>query len=298
MAEAIDVATVEFRQVDVFTGSAFLGNPVAVVFDADGLDAATMQRIARWTNLSETTFVLRPTQPAADYRLRIFTPASELPFAGHPSVGTAYALLQAGRIRADREGRLRQECAAGVLPMRVETSADATRVHVRAPQARACTQDPRWATLCAAALDDVPCGRLPPVLYDNGPRWWLAELADVATVRGHRPDLDAIARLCQASDAVGLAVFADADHGEFARVVRAYCPADGIAEDPVTGSANACIAAYLLDAGRLQVGDRYLASQGRELDRDGRLLVSVELDGVWIGGDCVPVVTGTLQLPR
>lgn len=292
---------VQFRQVDVFTRVAFRGNPVAVVFDADGLDAATMQRIARWTNLSETAFVLRPTQPGADYRVRIFTPGSELPFAGHPSVGTAFALLQAGRIRADAGGGLRQECAAGVLPMRLQASGGAasgtTSVHVRAPQATACALDTAWLPLVDAALRGVPRGALTPALYDNGPRWWLAELADETAVRGHAPDLPAIARLCTASAAVGFAVFADTAAGEFARVVRAYCPADGIAEDPVTGSANACIAGWLQDVGRLQAGDRFVVSQGREVDRDGRITVSVERDGVWIGGDCVTVVSGTLQLP-
>lgn len=294
------VATVEFRQVDVFTRVAFRGNPVAVVFDADGLDGATMQRIARWTNLSETTFVLRPTQPRADYRVRIFTPASELPFAGHPSVGTAFALLQAGRIHADAKGRLRQECAAGVLPMRVDggdAAAASGGVHVRAPQARACALDEEWLPLLDAALRGVPRAALAPALYDNGPRWWLAELADEATLRGHQPDLPAIAQLCTASAAVGFAVFAECAGSEFARVVRAYCPADGIAEDPVTGSANACVAGYLQDVGRLRVGERYVASQGREMDRDGRITVSVEPDGVWIGGDCVTVVGGTLRLP-
>lgn len=294
------VVTVEFRQVDVFTRVAFRGNPVAVVFDADGLDGATMQRIARWTNLSETTFVLRPTQPGVDYRVRIFTPVSELPFAGHPSVGTAFALLQAGRIHADAEGRLWQECAAGVLPMRVDGGDAAigrVGVHVRAPQASACALDGAWSPLLDAALRGVPRAALPPMLYANGPRWWLAELADEATVRVHQPDLPAIAQLCSASAAVGFAVFADCAEGEFARVVRAYCPADGIAEDPVTGSANACIAGYLQAVGRLRIGDRYVASQGREMDRDGRITVSVEADGVWIGGDCVTVVDGALRLP-
>lgn len=291
------MAHVPFQQIDVFSSEAFRGNPVAVVDQADRLDAATMQRIARWTNLSETTFVLRPRVPGASYRVRIFTPASELPFAGHPSVGTAFALLRAGRIAADGEGRLQQECAAGLLPMRVEGAGEGCRVHVRAPQAQACAIEPVWAPLCEAALAGLARSPLPAALYSNGPRWWLVELADAASVRGHRPDLDAIAALCRASDAVGLAVFADQHGDDCARVVRAYCPADGIAEDPVTGSANACIAGYLQDVGRLRVGDRYVASQGREMDRDGRIMVAVERDGVWVGGDCVAVVSGTLRLP-
>jgi PhzF family phenazine biosynthesis protein len=285
---------VPFKQVDVFTDRAFGGNPVNVVLDAEGLDGHQMQDIARWTNLSETAFVLVPTAAGADYRVRIFTPMSELPFAGHPSVGTAHALLEAGAIAAD-QGRLLQECAAGLLPVAVDGLGAGRRIAVRAPPAQLRAAPTGSETLLQAALAGSNRGGLPPQLWDNGPRWWLVELAESDDVRQHHPDLAAIAALTAATGAVGLAVHAAADADDHQRVVRAYCPSDGTAEDPVTGSANACIGAQLLSAGRLRVGDRYVASQGRELGRDGRVEVRLESDGVWIGGESVTVVDGMIR---
>lgn len=288
---------VAFKQVDVFTAQPLRGNPVAVVLDGAGLDAAAMQHLARWTNLSETTFVLPPEAAKASYRLRIFTPASELPFAGHPSVGTAHALLEAGRVTPDAEGGLVQECAAGLLPIKVAGEGAARVIRVRAPRGRGVPIENTWPALLDQAMGPSPRGRLAPALYDNGPRWWLVQLADEGSVRRMRPQLAGIAALCRSSDAVGLAVFADAARGaDYQRVLRAYCPADGIPEDPVTGSANAAAAAYLQDSGLLSPGDRYVASQGREMDRDGRVDVSVEQDGVWIGGQSVTIVDGRIRL--
>ena len=207
-----------------------------MVFDADGLDAAAMQAIAAWLNLSETTFVLRATQAGADYRLRIFTPRQELPFAGHPSVGTAHAVLERGLV-ASHEGRLVQECAAGLLPLRIEGVGSQRRLHVRAPRAAERVGDP-GAVL--ASLRGVQLGQVRPALVDNGPRWWCIELADEAAVRTLVPDLEPIARASIATGAVGIAVFARCRNQPFELVVRAFAPADGIPEDPVTGSANAC----------------------------------------------------------
>jgi len=284
-----------FLQIDVFTTMAFMGNPVAVVLDASSLDAAAMQRIARWTNLSETAFVLPPSTPEASYRVRIFTPAQELPFAGHPSVGTAFAVLRAG-LATPTEGRLVQECGAGLLPVKVEGEGEALRIHVRAPQARMAEAPGAEQALLDAALDGLSLGELGPRIVDNGPRWWTVELTDSAAVRGHQPDLAAIAALTRGTGTVGLAIFAECAQDDCAMVVRAYCPADGIPEDPVTGSANACIGARLLAEGRFHIGERYTASQGRELGRDGRVEVSLEEDGVWIGGACVCVVEGRITL--
>lgn len=285
---------VPFKQVDVFTARAFGGNPVAVVLDAERLDDRRMQHIARWTNLSETAFVLPPTQPGASYRVRIFTPMSELPFAGHPSVGTAHALLESGLLR--QEDALLQECAAGLLPVTVRGQGSGRRIAVRAPQARQLPLPTGTSTLLDAALAGVARGALPPQLWDNGPRFWLVELADAEDVRHHHPDLAAIAALTTASGAVGLGVHAAAlDADDHQRVVRVYCPSDGIAEDPVTGSANASIGAQLLAAGRLRNGDSYVASQGRELGRDGLVEVQLREDGVWIGGQSVTVIDGMIR---
>ncbi|WP_133478245.1 PhzF family phenazine biosynthesis protein [Cognatilysobacter segetis] len=279
-----------FLQLDVFADRPGAGNPLAVVVDADGLDTAAMQAFANWTNLSETIFLLPPGE-GADYRVRIFTPRQELPFAGHPSVGAAWAAIEAGVATADRRS-LVQDCAAGQLPVDV---GEGRAIRVRAPRARRIAGPEGAGPLLDAALAGLRRGPLAPALWDNGPHWWVVELADEAAVRTMRPDLAAITALT-ADSAVGLAVFAEADGGVgYDRVVRAFCPADGIPEDPVTGSANATIAAALADAGRLSRGGRYVASQGREVGRDGRVDVRVDSDGeAWIGGRVQAVVRGTV----
>lgn len=285
-----------YLQLDVFADRPGAGNPLGVVFDAADMEADAMQAYAAWANLSETIFFLPPTSAKADYRVRIFTPRQELPFAGHPSVGAAWAALDSGLAQA-KDGRLVQECAAGLLPISIEQR-DATRlIHVRAPQAREVETGNLHAEALASALQGLPRGKLAPALWNNGPNWWLVELADAAAVRAMRPDLPAIAALSIASDAVGLVVFGRADGSDHDLAVRAYCPADGIAEDPVTGSANASIAALLHRSGSLPgTAGRYLASQGRELGRDGRVEVRVDGDGgVWIGGKVQAVIRGSVD---
>jgi PhzF family phenazine biosynthesis protein len=290
------MATRRYLQLDVFADRPGAGNALGVVFDAADMDAAAMQGYAAWANLSETIFFLPPTSPAADYRVRIFTPRSELPFAGHPSVGAAWAALDSGLVQA-RDGVLMQECAAGLLPVRIEDRDTVRAIHVRAPHAREATTGDTHRAALATALRDLPLGALAPALWNNGPGWWLVELADAAAVRGMAPDLPAIAALTNASDAVGLAVFGRAAASDHQLAVRAFCPADGIPEDPVTGSANASIAALLHRAGALpRAGGRYLASQGRELGRDGKVEVQVDGEGeVWIGGSVQAVIRGNVD---
>ena len=281
----------DFLQLDVFASARGCGNPLAVVFDADGLDPPAMQAIASWLNLSETTFVLPPTQAGADYRLRIFTPRQELPFAGHPSIGTAHAVLERGMVMP-HEGRLVQECAAGLLPLRVEGEGSQRRLHVRAPRATERVGD-RASVL--ASLPGVRLGQLRPALIDNGPRWWCIELVDEAAVRALAPDLETMARASVASGAVGVAVFARCRDRPFELVVRAFVPADGIPEDPVTGSANAAIAAWMNENDALPAL-RYLSSQGREVGRDGIVECAVDPDGeVWIGGQTQTVIKGAFS---
>lgn len=288
------MAVHRYLQLDVFTDRAGLGNPLGVVFDADTLTTADMQALAAWTNLSETVFLLSPSQAGAEYRVRIFTPRQELPFAGHPSVGAAWAVLEAALVRPDSEA-LVQECMAGLLPVRVDQRDGVRRTAVRAPDAVRLDDEPAFAASVDAALRGLVRGPLMPARWNNGPTWWCAELADADAVRTARPDLAAIAALTEATAAVGLAVFALCDAGDHDVVVRAFCPADGIAEDPVTGSANACIAAQLRAASRLP-RPAYVASQGRELGRDGRIHVNVDAAGhVWIGGATQAVIRGTLQ---
>jgi PhzF family phenazine biosynthesis protein len=282
-----------FLQLDVFADRPGAGNPLAVVIDAADIDTESMQAFAHWTNLSETTFLLPPSVPEASYRVRIFTPQRELAFAGHPSVGTAHAALDSG-IAVAREGRLVQECAAGLLPIRVDDEAPARRIFVRAPQARV-VPVPVESTVWQAVLGELRLGALPAVVIDIGIRFWLVELADESAVRSMLPELAAIAGLTEATGTVGLAVFAHSPNPDTQLIVRVFCPADGIPEDPVTGSANAAIAAWLEQNNALPAR-RYTASQGREIGRDGRIQVEVEDSGaVWIGGQTQTVVQGTLE---
>ncbi len=286
---------VRFFQVDVFTRRPFFGNPVAVVLDALTLDDETMQRIARWTNLSETAFVLPPSDPTASYRVRIFTPQRELPFAGHPSVGTAHALIETGRIHPDA-GPLAQECAAGLLPLRVLGDAHVRRVFVRSPAIRLEPLLSGVGQELSGILGVTRLGPLEPQVADNGPRWWLVDLGEAANVRALRPDLAALAAFNRRDGSVGVAVFGrELDSSDAALAVRCFCPADGIAEDPVTGSANACIAGFLAAHQRLPANE-YRASQGRELGRDGIVHLAVDGEGVWLGGHSVSVIDGSIRL--
>jgi PhzF family phenazine biosynthesis protein len=288
--------TSAFKQVDVFTAKPLLGNPLAVILDAEGLSSADMQRIAAWTNLSETTFVLPPTQPQADYRVRIFTPRNELPFAGHPSVGTAHALLEAQRI-TDKTALI-QECAAGLLPVRVDGDGAERRIFVRAPRATLHDADDTIAAMASAALGVQVSA---PRIVRNGPLWLICDLQQETSVRALTPDMTATAALCRKISAVGLVVFGRSRSPEYALVVRVFCPADGIPEDPVTGAANAAIGAYLHGTGTLgDVGANYRVSQGREIGRDGFVDVCVDTatGDVEIGGQTVTCVDGTLMLPQ
>jgi len=280
-----------FLQLDVFAADRGRGNPLGVVLDAGDLDTAGMQAIAAWLNLSETTFVLPPTQAGADYRLRIFTPRQELPFAGHPSVGTAHAVLER-RLVAPRDGRLVQECAAGLLPLRVDGEGRERRLHVRAPRGAERAGDP---AAVLASLRGVRIGALRPALVDNGPSWWCIELADEAAVRMLAPDLAALTKATSATGAIGVAVFARCTGRCYALVVRAFVPADGIPEDPVTGSANAAIAAWM-HANDVLPAPRFKSSQGREVGRDGIVEIAVDSAGdVWIGGQTQTVIEGVLH---
>ena len=285
---------VSFKQVDVFSPVPYLGNPVAVILDAQGLDGRQMQRIAHWTNLSETAFVLPPTSAHASYRVRIFTPRQELPFAGHPSVGTAHAVLEAG-LASDRDGVMVQECGAGLLPVRVDSSGEGRTIHVRAPAARISAAVPGDAEALAEALGAMPLASPAPQMVDNGPHWWVAGFDSAATVRALAPDMARLSALTLARGAVGVAVYGPSDEDGIALAVRCFCPADGIPEDPVTGSGNAAVAAFLQAHDALP-GDRWIASQGRELGRDGRVEMQVRPDGIHLGGRAVTVMDGLIRL--
>ncbi|MBJ6982572.1 PhzF family phenazine biosynthesis protein [Luteimonas sp. MC1572] len=285
-----------YVQLDVFADRPGAGNPLAVVLDADGLDDADMQAIARWTRLPETTFVFPSPSPTADYGLRIFSPRREVPFAGHPSVGTAHVLLDAGLV-APRDGLLVQAGAAGELPLRVDGEGPRRTVAVRTPRARVVdVADPGDARL-HAALQSLPLGPLPPVLMDGGRRWWLAELRDEATLRAAEPDWAAIATLAEATGSMGLCMFARSADPVYHLAVRAWVGAPAPFEDAASGAANATLAAWLAERDALPGDDGfYRISQGREVGHDAIIELRVDADGeVWSGGRARAIVSGTID---
>lgn len=281
-----------FRQVDVFTRIPFKGNPVAVVFDADSLGTQQMQAIANWTNLSETTFVCAPRDSAADYRLRIFTPKRELAFAGHPTIGSAHALLEQG-IQPKTAGRLVQECSAGLVALSIEKE----RLFLTLPQAALTEVDDTRATGIAAALGIGIDRVLAKAAVDVGVAWITLQLADADLVRNLQPDLARIAALTPPGTA-GVTVFGLAPESAETQIeVRSFAPADGVPEDPVCGSGNGCVAALVRQENLLGTGG-YVASQGGCLGRDGRVEVRYRDDGmILLGGHAVTCVEGALATP-
>ncbi|MBP6596647.1 MAG: PhzF family phenazine biosynthesis protein [Arenimonas sp.] len=285
-----------FMQLDVFAAKPGDGNPLAVVLDADGLDDDRLQAIARWTRLPETTFLLPPSTDAASYRLRIFSPRREVPFAGHPSIGSAHAALEAGLATA-RDGRLVQECAVGLLPIEVRGEGRERRLAVRAPPARVLEIGQPDDRRLGAALKGYVPGALPPVLMDGGRRWWLAELVDEASVRSLVPRWDAVSALARGHDAMGLCVFARCQGRDYDLAVRALVGHPAQVEDAASGAANATLAAWLHQSNALPHADgRYVVSQGREVGHDARLELRVDAEGqVWSGGQVQTVVRGHLD---
>ena len=292
-----------YLQLDVFADRPGAGNPLAVVLDAgpehgrSGLDDATMQAIARWTRLPETTFVFAPTQPGASYRVRIFSPRREVPFAGHPSVGTAHAVLEAG-LAAPVDGQLLQEGLAGLLPLAISGEGAARTIAVRTPRARLIRTAAAGDSLLAGALQGLAPGTLPPALVDGGRRWWLAEVLDETALRHAAPDWDAIATLADSTESMGLCAFARADGGrDYDLVVRAFVGAPAQFEDAASGAANATLAAWLnLNHALPGTDGRYVVSQGREVGFDARLQLRVDAEGeVWSGGRVCSVVRGHID---
>ncbi len=267
-----------FKQVDVFTDTIGLGNPVAVVLDGSGLTTEQMQRFAAWTNLSETTFVDEPTDTNADYRVRIFTPADELPFAGHPTIGTCHAWLEAGGI-ARSDSQIVQQCEAGLIPLRKSGSrlAFATPSLIRSGEPTREVRQQLIANLAISAEQIVGCEWV-----DNGPGWLGVLVDSVDTLRALAPSLS--------GELVAVGVAAVTDKAEPALEVRAFFEAGGTREDPVTGSLNGSLAQWLIGNGTLP--STYVASQGRQIGRDGRIAVSSADGEIWIGGDAVTVIDG------
>lgn len=274
-----------FVQVDVFTAQPLKGNPLAVVVDAAGLDESQMAAFARWTNLSETTFLLPPTDPSADYRVRIFTPGGELPFAGHPTLGSAHAWLASGG-DPKRPGELVQQCGIGLVRVKREGA----RLAFAAPPLRRSgpVQEAGLREQVLASLRLPSAELLDLVWVDNGPGWMAARLKDAAAVRALQPDFVAMRGL-----KLGV-VGAQPEGAETQFELRAFVPTLGVPEDPVTGSLNAGVALWLHAAGLAP--EHYVASQGSALGRDGRVYVRRDGDQTWIGGDVTPLVHGQVRL--
>ena len=287
-----------YKVVDVFTPRPLLGNPVAVVLDAEGLDTETMQAIAGWTNLSETTFALPPTTADADYRLRIFTPRSELPFAGHPTLGSAHAILEAGRVTPRQGGRLVQECGIGLIELTVGEQGGQHRLTFGLPPAK-------MAPLSAADIAEMEHIlkrkvdiKTAPAIVNVGPVWVIAQMTDAASVLDLQPDFARLAAFERRLGVTGLTVFGNHEHGDAAIEVRTFAPSCGVEEDPVCGSGNGSVAAFHWARGLLPSGGGdYVAAQGRCVGRDGRVSVHVDASGkVFVGGACVTCVEGSLML--
>jgi len=272
-----------FHQVDVFTTVPFAGNPVAVVLDAEGIDTAAMQRFAHWTNLSETTFVLPPTTPEAHYRVRIFTPVAELPFAGHPTLGTCHAWLAAGGAVPDGHSIV-QECGAGLIQVRRTEDGLA----FAAPALlRSGPVEEDLVVEIAAVLGIEREDIVDAEWADNGPGWVAVLLESADAALALRPGYSALD--------IGVVGPSPAGAPE-AFEVRAFFPKDGaMVEDPVTGSLNASLAQWLLSTGRARAP--YIARQGTALGRNGRVHVTTDdRGGVWVGGGTVTCVTGEVEI--
>ncbi|WP_118135125.1 PhzF family phenazine biosynthesis protein [Oceanicella sp. SM1341] len=282
----------EFRVVDVFTATPFRGNPVAVVLDADGMSGEEMQRVAGWTNLSETTFCLPPTTPEADYRLRIFTPVSELPFAGHPTLGSLHALLEAGLAPRD-PGVAVQECGAGLVPVRIDRAAGTLCLRMPQPRLRDLTEaeTARLAGVLGAPL----AGGCRPALVDVGVRWVVAELASAEALIALRPDMAACAAFERDLGADGVTLFGRHGAGEDIEV-RSFAPSSGMAEDPVCGSGNGSVAIFRRARGLIAAEAEYAATQGRCLGRAGHISLQVSGGEVYVGGQAVTTVKGEIAI--
>lgn len=277
-----------FKQVDVFTSSPCNGNPLAVIMEASDLSDEQMQTIARWTHLSETTFVLPATDPAADYRVRIFTPDYELPFAGHPTLGTAHALLEAG-ITLKNAGEIVQQCGIGRVKVKIS---DDGALAFAAPEAilTPFSDAPISSALNSDSLEE----QLPVTIADMGIRWLLVPMTSADAVLAIKPDAVELARLIKKARVNGVMPFGPIQGAEEQYEVRGLLIEQGaVTEDPVTGSANACLARYFQQRG---VELDYRVRQGTAMQRAGRLSVSYGADGIWIGGQTVTVIDGTIRI--
>jgi PhzF family phenazine biosynthesis protein len=282
--------TMHFYQVDVFSASPsqpFTGNPVAVIFDTEGISTERMQQIARWTNLSETTFVSKQT--AAGYSLRIFTPGGELPFAGHPSLGTAFAVAHRQGLNGEAL-KLTQHCAVGEIAIEVDTQSCAARLQLPAAQLTPIPQ--HSLSELSAALGCELADE--PKIVDLGPRWLTVPVSSGHVLLAIKPNLNAIASLSRKLNITGVNVYGPYEEtGKFE--VRSFAPAFGVPEDPVCGSGNGAVAYYLRDHVKTSMVE-HKARQGRAIERDGQISITYQGDAIWLGGACINTVIGKIDV--
>jgi PhzF family phenazine biosynthesis protein len=283
-----------FHQLDVFSAEPLKGNPLAVVHDASGLDEATMAAFARWTNLSETTFLLPPSTPGADYHVRIFTPGGELPFAGHPTLGSCAAWLAAGG-QPQQPGTVVQQCGVGLVRIRRSGQGLAERLAFAAPPLqRSGSLDEALLEQIAKAIGQPRAAIVQHQWVDNGPGWCAVMLESAAEVLALRPHAAAFGA---GPGSLKLGVLAPQPAGADTQFeVRAFAPGLGVPEDPVTGSLNAALAQWLIGSGLAPA--RYVAAQGAAMGRAGRVYVEHDGADTWIGGDVAFCVEGELRLQQ
>lgn len=286
-----------YKVVDVFSDRPFKGNPVAVVLDAEGLGDAEMQAIARWTNLSETTFLLPATNPAADYRLRIFTPLAELPFAGHPTLGSAHAALEAGRV-TPRHGVLTQQCRQGLVRIAVAGTAHTRRLVLELPSASLTALAPADVDALESIIGAPVLRSATPAIVDVGAIWVVAQMQSAEALLALKPDFARCADFARRLGVTGLSLFGRHNEGDAEIEVRSFAPSCGVEEDPVCGSGNGSVAVFRHRHGLLPPGSsHYRASQGQRVGRDGQIDVTVDAAGlVTIGGACVTCIDGLLRI--
>ncbi len=275
--------------IDVFTEKLGFGNPVAVILNADDLDTQTMQRIAAWTNLSETTFICAPKNGDADYELRIFTPKNELPFAGHPTIGSCFAAIESGLVEP-KNNKIIQECKVGLVEINVGET-----IEFALPKAQFSEFTNEETQNLSGLLNQEIIGS--PQIVNVGPKWIIAQLANAAKVHECKPDFAKMKIFEQAKGATGVTIFGKYEDSEDFIEVRSYAPSDGIDEDPVCGSGNGSVCAYMLENKLIAPNFSYKARQGRAINRDGQIFARIDQNSqIFIGGKCAIGVVGTLEI--
>lgn len=284
----------KIEYIDVFTDKLGYGNPVAVIFDADDLTDAQMQKIANWTNLSETTFIQSPSCKDADYKLRIFTPKSELPFAGHPTIGSCFAALNSNSV-VPKNGKIVQECAAGLIEINISET-----IEFRLPKAEFTDLDQNQLRELSNILGKEIIGKAS--IVNVGPKWIIAEIEDDSAVLAIKPDLAKMKIFEKALGATGVTIFgkyksSNKNESDDFIEVRSFAPSDGIEEDPVCGSGNGAVCSFMLENAIAANNFAYTARQGRAIGRNGKIFARIDSQGeIYIGGTAVLGVHGVIEI--